>query len=418
MTRIFCLILLIFTLPGFLLSQNVADNFPLLYAKDTCKNLLLIKTDNYYNSNAIHNNFLSSFYKGGFIDSLSKTRVSNKLNTKNNLGAEISFNAMYYLHNSIAMGNAKRAFCINTGYFEYYNTTFSENLFSLIFFGNKQFAGNNISLALFNYQKISGQKIGFGIYNKNSFSSVCINFYNLSSYQNYNVNRANFFTEANGQYITLNINEQITITDTNRRNIFSNNGWGLGTDIVLNLNTGKNRSATIDDAFTINIENFGFAVLNSNTLHQAADTTINYSGFQVNNILNINNLLPVNLTDTLKLNYTKASKNILLPFTVTIGKIPSRYTTNRIESFYGIRYRYASNYKPLFYAGVFIKVNPKFHTSVNLQTGGYGNFNLAMQINYNPLKNFWVSVGCSNLSGTLSGNLNGKAINGNIYVAF
>lgn len=416
--RLFTLLILSFVLHKTLLSQSVANNFPLLYANDTTKNSIHINTDNFYNSNAVNNKFISFFTRGGFIDSLTKAQASNKLKASNNIGAEISVDNRYYLHNSIALGKANWGYYFNAAYFEYYSSSFSENLFNLIFWGNKQFAGKNIQLADFNFTAIKAQKIGLGIYNKNSFSSVNLNFYNISSYKNYNVTNAVLFTEENGQQITLNINENITLTDTLQRKLLSDNGWGLGTDIIINLNTGKNRSATIDDAFTFRIENFGFGVLNANTLQQHADTIINYTGFQVNNILNTDNLIPINLTDTINFNYRRRPKTILLPFTLTIGKIPSRFTKNKVESFYGIRYRYASNYKPLFYAGVFIRATTKLHYSLNLQTGGYGNFNVSLQIDYKPVNTIWISLGCSNMAGTIFKNLNGKALNGSIYVAF
>ena len=58
MTRVIVFITLMFILPCKLKSQSIVDNFPLLYVNDSSKNIIKINTNNFYNSNAVNNNFL------------------------------------------------------------------------------------------------------------------------------------------------------------------------------------------------------------------------------------------------------------------------------------------------------------------------------------------------------------------------
>lgn len=410
--------ILFFSTAGVLFAQRMQENFPVVTSET--KHLLRIYGEGYYDSQDISNEFTSKFFKGGYIDTTLKNKIYGDLKDENNLGAEVNTGLQYFNFKSSFFGKPHWGWAFGISNNEYYNAAFSKNLFGLTFFGNKQFAGDTVNLGPAEFNQLRFQKLQFGIFNKENFSQIFVSLVKAEDFFQMNLHSAKLYTESNGNEIALDLSENMARSDTNSNGLLAYNGLGIATDFVINLNSGKNRSAIFDNSFRITFENVGFIHWNENTLYHESDSNYLYEGFEVENILDENNSIMTGQTagDTVSINYEKGNRTIPLPFTFSFAKTIDLNAESKLQSFYGIRFRAFCNYKPLVYAGLAYCPSKKMAVSPYVSFGGYGSFKAGLQFETMITKYFKLAVSSSNVVGDISENGYGKDLAITIYSFF
>jgi hypothetical protein len=405
--RIF-LAVLFFIIPAKFFAQNVNDVNPVL--EKTPATILKINGGGYYHSGDLTNEFTDKFINGGFIDSTLKTGILNDLKENNRAGAELNYGLSWYGMHTQFFGRPHWGWTAGISNHEYFNLSYSKNLFELAFFGNSGFAGDTVQLAPFAASRWRFQKITLGAFNKENFSSVSIGFIKAEDFYELNGENALFYTDAYGMQMDLSLNQNSYRSDTNNRGFTSFNGWGLCTDIVFNLNSGKGTNVRFSEPFRISIENFGFVAWNSKTIHQSVDTSFHYEGFEVNNLLEGNNspFTGVMIEDTIDIKSHQETLIRLLPFTFSVAKVTDPYSENKWQSFYGFRLRAKSEYKPMVYAGIQFQPTKAFSASLYAAFGGYGGFRGGCILNATLADRIQIQAGTGNITGWFSGSAYGK----------
>ena len=92
-------------------------------------------------STAINANFFKSIYTGKFIDTDLKNSAQNKLGAYNLMGADVDAAALYF--HKIA---PRTFFYAGVGYNIDLGVQFTDDLFNLAFFGNKEYVGKTADL--------------------------------------------------------------------------------------------------------------------------------------------------------------------------------------------------------------------------------------------------------------------------------
>lgn len=388
------------------------------FKTDSAGNRIDLRFEGYYNSLDFPNSFTSLFYNGGFLDSTLKSEISERLGAENRMGAELGYGISYYNYHAHLFGKPEWGWMASVENMGSYYLQISKNAFDLLFYGNSRFAGDTVQLADIKGEAMSWQKFTFGGFHKNNHSSVAVSFLKGQNYAGMNIKNANLYTAPMGQELALELDAQITRSDSLQKGLDAFNGWGLSTDLVFYLNTGKNRNVKFKNAFRISIQNLGFISWNEKSLQTSLDTSYQFEGFQVDDLFDSTSFnFSERAKDTFQIETYNRSFTSILPFTFSFAKIADPNSEDKLQGLYGVRLRAYSVYRPLFFAGLHYRASSKLNMNMFASVGGYGGFKLGYSLHLAPIKNMNIYLSCSNLLG-FSKNGYGKDATLNLSYAF
>src|ERR1700758_3472450 len=112
-----------------------------------------------FNSTAIQNGFVNKFITGGYLDSTTKSNSQKNMSAANRAGGSYGVGVTAFW----GAKGSKYSFITGLKQVEFFNSTFSQDFFSVAFFGNKMFEGKtaNIGGTNINHFKFQEVKIGF-----------------------------------------------------------------------------------------------------------------------------------------------------------------------------------------------------------------------------------------------------------------
>lgn len=362
-----------------------------------------LKFDGYYNSTSLSNDFTSLFYKGGYIDSILKNKISNDLFDENRIGSELNYGITYKNYHAHLLGQPHIGWYASVENIGNYHANFSKNAFDLLFYGNGNYIGDTINIAPVEAEFLQYQKFTIGGFNKNNNSYIGISFLKGQSYNQLQINNSTLYTAPLAESLSGNINANYTQSDTSSTNgLNAFNGWGLSTDIVFYLNIGKNKNIKFQNAFCISVQNLGF-IQWKNTTTSVVDTQFVFNGFEVNDLFDSTSY---NFSDRLEdsLGVKKHNETItkMIPAIFTFSKAIDPNSEDKLQGIYGVRVRSNAFYRPLFFAGIYYRTNEKLNMSAFLSIGGYGRFKIGYQLSYSPFKNFSFHLASGNLIGFMN----------------
>lgn len=376
------------------------------------KNQISFSSNAYFLSGDLNREFTSKFTRGGFIDSTLKKNILDDLREKNRFGAELRSEISYYAYRTNAFGRPDWGYFAGIGTHEYYGAEFGKNIFELTFFGNRGFSGDTVALAPFSLNAIAFSKLGFGVFNKENHSKISLSLVAGHRFTDLHINRADLYTAGNGSELSLALNENMQRSDSSNNGNAAINGYGLCTDIVFNLNSGKNRSVRFPQAFRVALENFGFIRWSDQSLSQKKDSVYRYTGFEITDLFNegYEPFSTDDISDTLGLQSTKEQITTWLPFTFSIAATTETFSVKKIQSFYGLRMRAFIHYKPMVYLGV--QYNPVSNLALSAYGafGGYGGFRAGFSCAARIGNSIRFSLASGNLAGWFSKSAYGQDI--------
>src|SRR5579872_5462636 len=86
-----------------------------------------------FNSTAIQNGFINKFITGGYLDSATKARSQKNMSAANRVGGSYAVGVTAFW----GAKGSKYSFITGIKQVELFNSTFSQDFFSMAFFGNK-----------------------------------------------------------------------------------------------------------------------------------------------------------------------------------------------------------------------------------------------------------------------------------------
>lgn len=338
---------------------------------DAFKGTLSLQSAFDINSTAITNSFLKGALSGGFITETMKDNVSAKMRTSNAMGLDFNLGVTGTYHHGLTTVIA------GIGHREHFDVKFSRDLFETAFRGNKNYAGKTAYLAPSKVNYFNYQSLYLGISRQLTASNYILggglSFIRGGQYQQVNIRRGDLYTQQDGENVQLKLDFDMGYSKQGAGLLPASNGVGL----ALNLNLARwgERSR-----FNIELRDLGFiAWKNINTLH--ADSTYNYDGVEIKNVLNYQNYAFNGINaDTIirQYNIRKQVENVnrWIPFSFNIN-----YTyihSKKLNVVIGGKYMAFANYAPRLYVRTLYYLRERFMIAPALTYGGYGGFNLEL----------------------------------------
>jgi hypothetical protein len=335
---------------------------------------------------------------GGYISNADKDQSSKYLRAKNNFGVNLNYGVSAFIK-----GTKKIDFLVGIKDQEIINATYTRDFFNLMFYGNKQYKGMEANLSGSNVNALRFQEVKFGaiLHKFDSIAKIGISVSFLKGEQLFFV-KANpgsgLYTSGDGSEILFHSNFSMALSDPNKQSLASFNGVGASADIFFETpyksKLGK-RSVLI-----VNANNIGFIHWLSNSAQYSSDSTLRFTGYHVNNILDLKDstLNRINGDSVFRrlTNARHASFNVNIPANlVIINKI---YFGRQLFCLsLGFRQIFNANYIPY----VFIEPEYKVkNVTFALHTGygGYVRLNVGTSVTWNA-KGWYLRIGSNSLQG-------------------
>lgn len=354
-----------------------------LLPKKKSKQEISLLFDGMFNSNAVNNDFINAFYTGKFIDDDLKTQVSDVLAARNRLGANMRTGFTYSIQPS-----DPRSHRFSFSFFDrrHFNLSFADDLFDVVFYGNKMFAGDTAELGNFRMNALSYQQFRFGWEKEGDMhhGSYGFAFSLLSGENNLYLNGCTdgLYTAADGSHLSLPLQLQADITDTSKTGWFAQNGMGLSTDLFYEMPymAGKKPGR-----ITFALTDLGFIRWSKNSLHYEIDSAYYFDGVTVDDLMNIdsNAFSPTNTEDILDRNSDVNSWFYVtrIPCTLDIHTNTQYGRQFAVEK--GFNYFFNTSASPYFYLKFHFTLGRKRNIRFSYTTGygGYGRFHSGAEAN-------------------------------------
>ena len=363
---------------------------------------LSLQSDLNLNANGLTNDFIRQYYIGNFLDTELKTKNLDRLKTRNNL---LGYNWTIQLLLNIPSKRKGLSYFASFGNYNYNEICYDKNFYQLMFFGNKELVDQDVPLDNQSYKLLKFQQIKGGIVktwfkqNKVNVLSAGLGINNGQALLSYDIPQASFFTQDNAEYITLDMQMNMQRSDTLSSKFGAENGLGLSVDLSFYHRDANN-------SFEISLENLGFITWNKYSQSYKKDTLINFDGFEIKNLFDLQSETTEGITGDSILNEFGFSNQQGRFSTMIPMKGQINYTrflwNNRISlSISLINYHFLRSFPLLRFEPTYCARFSRWKLSIspNLQYGGYGKLNLGMGLSASFKKKFFVSIRTDYLNG-------------------
>lgn len=366
---------------------------------------LILSGNTEYGSTSIKNDLINKFIKGGEITESIKNNSFNHHKLLNIVGIDFGTELEYRNLNLKLLKKENIGLVVKSGYFSIGSLFYTKDLFGLAFFGNDKYINSNANFSGSQLNFNTFQKVGLGIILKKSKSVFNLNYYNVSNYADGYINNGILYQPNDGFNDSLGLHGYFN-SSTGAK---FNKGFGLGLDFDFKISIDwlKDQKAYIQFIG----KNIGLATISSGSTLYQFDSTYHYNGFKISELIGGNSILSDTNDIYTKLNIQKSihKENIILPCMFQIGKIVDNYSTNKIQSFFGIRLYPTISYIPLAYIGGQYKFKNNFAIGLQESYGGFTGLRTGIYTNYSINK---VSIGIAseNIIGVINKKGNGQSL--------
>ncbi|MFL5762877.1 MAG: DUF5723 family protein [Bacteroidia bacterium] len=402
MKKILFISLILFS--GFRLRSQIAvvfsDEFP-----DSSRTRVGLTGDYGINSTALTGEFVSTFYKGGFIDKEKKDRVLDRARNLNVLGADLNYGvfAAFKPDSLFHKKNVSLFFSLRDR--AHFDMQFSKDMYKVGFYGNASYAGEVANFNEFSMNLLRYQQLQIGLFSSRYDSTarwgIAVSILKGEQYVSVFADKAELYTSVDGQYIDFNTNMQVVQSDTSKKGIGAFNGVGASVDIYFEA-PFKTRFG--ESKLRVSVSDIGAIKFNNQSLYLNQDSLFRYSGFHVNSIYDLqDSTFAKNSQDSIIsaiAPFRKQSYSATLPSVLNLTyetQFGSRFLMTE-----GIRYVFNGNYHLLMYLKGHFMITPKFHATATFGYGGYGKFNYGVGVFASLGKGLFVYAGSNNLEGFIA----------------
>lgn len=382
------------------ISAVFSDEFP-----DSSKTRIGLAGDFGVNSTSLTAEFISKFYRGGYINVGLKDQVLSRTKNMNSIGADLNYGVYVGLKLDSLFHKENVSLFFSLRDRAHFDARFSKDFYKVGFYGNAPYAGKTADFNDFNLTFLRYQQLQIGLFSSKYDSAarwgIALSILKGEQYASIFAQKAELYTSEDGQYIDFNTNMQVAQSDTAKKGIGAFNGIGACIDIYFEA-PFKTRFG--NSKLRVSVTDIGAIKFNNKSLYLNQDSVFHYTGFHVNSIYDLQDSTFANTSQDSIISaiapFKKQSFSVTLPSTLNLS-----YETQFNEHFEmieGIRYVFNGNYHLLGYIkGNFI-INPKFALSATFGYGGYGKFNYGLGTFVNLGKGFIIYAGSNNLEGFIA----------------
>mgnify|MGYP000091341904 CR=1 FL=1 len=352
-----------------------------------------------YGSTNLSNEFIQKLLFGGRIEEREKDKVLDKTNKRNRFGVELNYDLKFVdMKDTLFKKLPDFAYYLGFGSYNNVSASYTKDLFSTVFYGNKQFENETAKLGRSNFVSQKFEKITFGLVARDFSTSIGVSLIIGDRYDQVLLRKADMFTHPEGTSIDIDYNGKMAFADRENRSSFMGfSGTGIGFDYMTLLANRK---------YTFSITNLGFIVWARNPRYSNTEINYNFDGIEIDNILQTSNEEFRTKAEEIVPGLSSNPFVTLLP---TIFRFDKNF--NKKETFqtiYGVRYKMLSNYLPSVYGGGSYQINTRMRVAGSLAWGGYAGLRAQAGFYYR-YKKIYAGVESTNLTGIFlkSGNGNG-----------
>ncbi|MEW6470080.1 MAG: DUF5723 family protein [Bacteroidota bacterium] len=360
--------------------------------------------DYFFNSSALTTEFVNTVYSGGYITADIKDRVTGKLRYSNRFGADLNYGAVFRCKPASFFG--RNDIYWSAGFRDrlHLDGVFSQDLYKVALYGNKQFAGQSADLGNTRFNLLRFQQLQFGIViqGDSAHGDYGFSFSLLKGEQNMalDVDRAILSTSADGTEIDLDLAMNMRRSDTASTGPRAFNGYGASFDLFYEIPyvTWYNYGTMRLDIFDL-----GLIRWNNRSMYLKHDSLYHYDGIEINDLNDLQNqTIPSGNADSVvnaNFHYSREPYTTFLPAVFSISA--TTYYGKKFIFEKGISYRFNANCRPYYYANFSWFIRPAVMVSAIAAYGGYGNFNAGAELEARIFKNYMIHIDSYYLLGYL-----------------
>ncbi|MCB0761349.1 MAG: hypothetical protein KDC12_07490 [Flavobacteriales bacterium] len=355
-------------------------------------NFILLDAHAEYRSNTLTNEYVDRMVFGGYYGPEAKAQVEKKLVDMNRVGGQLNGNLSYWnMSDSLfSRPNLGMKIFVESNYLT--GATFSNELYRLIFNGNKSFAGQTMNFDGTSGEFYAYQKLGLGVFDKQTLSGVSISYVNGQDYLQSYVNKGALYTSELGDSLHLDYNGIVSESFSNGT-WWAGDGSGAAMDVQVNfpLTEGKG-------VIHMEVRDLGFVYWNQMNTY-TADSSASFTGIDLNDLLDDQSSFDTSeLLDTLVYDTVTSAELKMLPLTLGVQMFHQTGKRGMLEL--GLRIRPTRAFVPEFTARYHYKMLPLTWISASATFGGYGGFRVGAAIQ--KVWNGWyLSAGSDDLPGLI-----------------
>lgn len=264
---------------------------------------------------------------------------------------------------------------------------YNENAYRLMFYGNAPFAGQTVSISPFRYYLMGQRNLGGGLMlgkNKNTFW-LGADFVQATTYTDIQATNTNLTTAVDGT--SLQLDGKIDFKQSARPTYNAGYGFALNGQWFTDIKEKVFLNFAVD--------NLGLAFFNANSQNFSRDTTIQFSGINLNDVLEGDSAwqqIQDSLTDALLPSQKNKAFTTVLPFSVKVSATRYFLPKGQLQLSLILNYRYVPGYIPQAAVQARYKVSKFFSPALTVMYGGYGGFNTGLGFNFNFGKGYSLSL--------------------------
>ncbi len=335
------------------------------------------------------------FVVGGTVTAEARNSAVDGMSDLGVFGANANVRARYYGGRDSLFGSEMLDLFIQVGKGYFGTGRISKDAFDLLSNGNVNFQGVRVPLNSIQGEVQGFQSIGFGIYDKRTFSSIGISMVNGLTYQQFSLfPPSSFYTSANADTLQLDYSGEYVHSATARPN-----GNGIGFSIDGEYNFVRDRGVDKKEVWnTLGVRNLGWVNWNGQSEVVSFDSTLTWTGVDLNGILNGDSLLngTSGFADTLVTNAQNVSFWRPLRGSFYVRSVYRWSEKVRLTA--GLE-MYAAPMKPLATVGFMYMPKNNCVAYMNVSNGGYANWKLGMGVQWLIANQFYLGVQTSNVPG-------------------
>ena len=365
---------------------------------------------NYDFASHLNNAFLVTYFNSGFIDDELKQKNLSRLNGENNpLGMSSDFVLQYRNQPHALFGSSYLGFSLAIEWHSLNDMLFTDDFFSLMFFGTKQFAGkeaaslHNVSNNNLNYYQVKG-----GLYKKIELRNIEFGFQlalNLGNqYSSFKSENTSLYVDSLGKYIDLKGSFSYYLTEVSANNFTKIQGYGASIDLFYQKEVQNAYK------FRVDIRNLGFIYWNENTQIYNKEESIHFEGVEVDNIFdNSSDFSGSSMTDSLSnyINQNSINDNLNTFIPTDISVFYRQYFSKYFSVYGVVKYRMHSFSDLYFLAGADYQLSKKLILGGNINYGAYAKFNIGIDLQIKIKPNFAIKLQSRYLTGIIYNSFSG-----------
>lgn len=348
-------------------------------------------------SSTLNNALLNA---SGFIDDDLKDENRDRLGELNQAGTNVDLRFYYRQDRPELWGIKKLGFYVAMEWHYLDEYRFTQDVYSLILYGNKDFAGQEANLSNTGRQSLNYYQFKLGLQkisknNRHYFGiNAALNLGNQLFSFEFN-DKSGFYTSPLGNEVYFRSNTDYLEQDTAAPYWYQISGIGASVDLFYKYKVAGKYS------IAVSVENIGYIHWNKNTLSFNENKIHSFSGVEVDNIFDIPNPL-IQSSDTLRdyiyENTTQGTENTIIPIDMKL-RYQQYFLSNSIEMVALIHYRMHSYMLPLYQIDATYRINEYIKLGPIISYGGYTTFNAGLKMEFNFAKYYQIRLESRYLTG-------------------